>query len=86
MKNLYKKLKKIKDSVKGECEILIETSYNTSPGMTISICWNIYNHYRLGTLQQYFSEEELEQLTDKVLDKFINEANEYYDNYNTYKP
>jgi hypothetical protein len=86
MQKLYKKLKEIKDKVKGECEIRIETSYNISPGITIAIEWNRYKHIRLGILEQYFSEEELEKSTDKAVDKFIDEANKYYDNYNTYKP
>lgn len=85
MKNLYKKLKKIKNSVKGKCEIRIETSYNISPGMVIAIEWDRHQHYRLGILEQYFSEKELEKITDNTLDKFINEANKYYDDYNTYK-
>jgi hypothetical protein len=85
VKNLYKKLKKIKGKVKGECEIRIETSYNTSPGMVIAIEWDKYQHCRLDILERYFSEEELEKITDKTLDKFINEANKYYDDYNTYK-
>ena len=85
MKKLYKKLKEIKNRIKGECEIRIETSYSISPGIVIAIHWNKYKHFRLGILEQHFSEEDLEKPTDKFLDKFIDEANKYYDDYNTYK-
>jgi hypothetical protein len=82
MKKLYKKLKKIKDNVKGECEIRIETSYNVSPGVIIAVEWSRW-HSTLGVLEQYLSEEELEDKGNKAISKFIEEANKYHDKYNT---
>jgi hypothetical protein len=79
MKQIYKTLKDIRARIIGNCDIHVETSYNIGNGVLIGVKWCPWSEYTVGTMEQYFSEEELNKSdSKKLIDRFIKEANEFY--------